>query len=124
LLAGNGDFSVKRYRGKFEAYQRTYVLIPYQEIYIGFLFVLMKYFLREITVGARGSVIDFLTKGMITDYEFKLPANRDTVKDKFRVLNELEQKVDFNTDEIRTLTQLRDTLLPKLMNGEVRVKET
>jgi type I restriction enzyme S subunit len=26
-----------------------------------------------------------------------------------------------NTQQIRTLTQLRDTLLPKLMSGEVRV---
>ena len=26
LLAGNGDFNVKLYRGRFEAYQRTYVL--------------------------------------------------------------------------------------------------
>ena len=29
LVAGNGDFNVKFYCGKFEAYQRTYVLIPY-----------------------------------------------------------------------------------------------
>ena len=28
ILAGNGDFNVKLYRGKFEAYQRTYVLSP------------------------------------------------------------------------------------------------
>ena len=29
LLAGNGDLNVKIYRGQFEAYQRTYVLVPY-----------------------------------------------------------------------------------------------
>lgn len=29
ILAGNGDFNVKLYRGKFEAYQRTYVLAPF-----------------------------------------------------------------------------------------------
>ena len=33
LVAGNGDFNVKWYNGKFEAYQRTYVLIPYIERY-------------------------------------------------------------------------------------------
>lgn len=32
------------------------------------------------------------------------------------------QKVKSNTKQIKTLTQLRDTLLPKLMSGEVRVK--
>ncbi len=31
------------------------------------------------------------------------------------------QKIKSNTQQIRTLTQLRDTLLPKLMSGEVRV---
>lgn len=34
----------------------------------------------------------------------------------------LDDKIYFNTKQIRTLTQLRDTLLPKLMSGEVRVK--
>ena len=28
LLAGNGDFNIKHYVGKFNAYQRTYVLRP------------------------------------------------------------------------------------------------
>lgn len=31
-------------------------------------------------------------------------------------------KIDFNQTQIRTLTNLRDTLLPKLMSGEVRVE--
>lgn len=32
-------------------------------------------------------------------------------------------KIDFNQTQIRTLSALRDTLLPKLMSGEVRVSE-
>ena len=31
-------------------------------------------------------------------------------------------KIKENSKQIQTLTQLRDTLLPKLMSGEVRVK--
>jgi type I restriction enzyme S subunit len=31
-------------------------------------------------------------------------------------------KIKSNQTQIRTLTALRDTLLPKLMNGEVRVE--
>ncbi len=37
-------------------------------------------------------------------------------------VNPVFQKIKSNTKQIRTLTQLRDTLLPKLMSGEVRVK--
>jgi len=33
-------------------------------------------------------------------------------------------KICKNNQQIRTLTSLRDTLLPKLMSGEVRVMET
>jgi type I restriction enzyme S subunit len=33
----------------------------------------------------------------------------------------IDDKIKSNTHQIRTLTQLRDTLLPKLMSGEVRV---
>jgi type I restriction enzyme S subunit len=33
----------------------------------------------------------------------------------------IDKKKSHNLTQIRTLTQLRDTLLPKLMSGEVRV---
>ena len=36
----------------------------------------------------------------------------------------LFEKIIFNLKQILTLTQLRDTLLPKLMSGDVRVNET
>lgn len=35
----------------------------------------------------------------------------------------IDDKIKSNTQQIRTLTQLRNTLLPKLMSGEVRVSE-
>ncbi len=119
LLAGNGDFNLKRYKGKFEAYQRTYILIPYDEKYVGFLFYLMKYFLDEITSSAQGSVISFLTKGMITDFEFLFP---DIWPEPHLLkLNLIDERIDTNLRQIQTISKLRDALLPKLMSGEVRV---
>ena len=50
LLAGNGDFNVKIYDGKFEAYQRTYVLIPNNDEQFGYLYYAIKYFLNDILV--------------------------------------------------------------------------
>jgi len=121
LLSGNGDFNVKRYIGKFEAYQRTYVLMPYEVKYLSFLFTLMRYFLSDITGGHQGSVINFITKGMITDFTFSMPNDRGMISDKLEQFNEMYEKVDSNTWQISTLKKLRDNLLPKLMNGEVRV---
>jgi type I restriction enzyme S subunit len=119
LLAGNGDFSVKRYIGKFEAYQRTYVLIPYENKYFNLLYILMKYFLAEITGGHQGSVINFITKSMITDYRFSIP-NED-ITDNLKYFDSIYDKYDQNTVQIRILEKTRDDLLPKLMSGEVRI---
>jgi type I restriction enzyme S subunit len=119
LLAGNGDFNLKRYKGRFEAYQRTYVLIPREEKYVGFLFYLMKYFLNEMTSGAQGSVISFLTKGMITQFQFRFPEVEP--ESQLRQLNLINEHIDSNATQIRTLNQLRDELLPKLMSGAIRV---
>ena len=119
LLAGNGDFNVKRYIGKFEAYQRTYVLIPFDRKYHSFLYLTMKHYLQEITGGSRGSVIKFITKGNIADFEVALP--QINIDDKLAVLDSLYQTIDGNMTENENLATLRDTLLPKLMNGEIKL---
>ena len=120
LLAGNGDFNVKRYIGKFEAYQRTYVLIPFDRKYHSFLYLTIKHYLQEITGGSRGSVIKFITKGNIADFVVALP--QINIDDKLAVLDSLYQTIDGNMIENEALATLRDTLLPKLMNGEIITK--
>ena len=120
LLAGNGDFNLKLYRGKFEAYQRTYVLIPTDEKLVGLLYFLMKLKLPEITGGSRGSVIKFITKGMIENYKFALPDDKKLVE-MAEVFNQLTINIEENNLQTQTLTTLRDTLLPKLISGEIEV---
>jgi type I restriction enzyme, S subunit len=57
----------------------------------------------------------------IATYEMQLPPQ--SVINRFNDYIEPSlQKMKINNNQIRTLTTLRDTLLPKLMNGEVRVK--
>ena len=120
LLAGNGDFNIKYYRGKFEAYQRTYVLMPHNEKFLGLLYFLMSIYLGEITGGSRGSVIKFITKGMIEDYIVKLPDD-DQLKEVSGQFNQLTIAIEKNRAQTRTLEVIRDSLLPKLMNGSMAV---
>jgi type I restriction enzyme S subunit len=52
-----------------------------------------------------------------------LPMPDFTALEKFNsVVNPIEHKINFNKSNIQTLEKLRDTLLPKLMSGKVRVK--
>lgn len=120
LLAGNGDFNLKLYRGKFEAYQRTYVLVPSDERLVGLLYFLMKMKLSEITGGSRGSVIKFITKGMIENYKCALPGDAKLIE-MAEVFNQLTINIEENVIQTQTLTALRDTLLPRLISGKVNL---
>ena len=118
LVAGNGDFNVKWYNGKFEAYQRTYVLIPYVERYTDWLYYAVKYNLGSITSAARGSVIKFITKGNLENFAFAAPENLEKCEiiDTFSSIN---RTIDNLTQENYRLAEIRDSLLPKLMAGEI-----
>ena len=122
LVAGNGDFNVKWYNGKFEAYQRTYVLIPYNPRLTSWLYYAVKYNLAKIASGARGSVIKFITKGNLENFGFYAPLSLEKFEiiDTFALIN---QVIDCNTQENYRLMHLRDILLPKLMSGEIDVED-
>jgi len=123
LLAGNGDFNLKRYKGKFEAYQRTYVLIPNDEALVGFLYFGMQHHLDDITMGHRGSVINFITKGMIENFEMPIMPSAQEFQQICESLNEFNVKVDSNISQISQLVCMREALLSKLMSGEVFVSQ-
>ena len=63
-----------------------------------------------------------LSLGEIGDISFKLPP-KGKLEFGEKELELIFQKKEKNNIQIRTLTRLRDTLLPKLMSGEVRVKD-
>ena len=46
----------------------------------------------------------------------------ETLKGFDEVVAKMFEKILVNSKQIQTLTQLRDTLLPKLMSGEIRVE--
>jgi len=58
---------------------------------------------------------------VIKEYDIKIPA-LDIIEALNRQLAEIIPKLENNANQIRTLEKLRDTLLPKLMNGEARVE--
>jgi len=120
LLAGNGDFNVKWCTGNFEAYQRTYVLIPYNSKLFGTLYFMMQHFLSDLTIGHQGSVIQFITKGMITEYEVVLPEDNE-LEIMSNIFYAILEHIEMLSEENKTITSIRDTLLPKLMSGELRV---
>jgi len=88
-----------------------------------FLYLLMKTReFKEHALGySNGSTVLHLSKKAIPEFELKLPPN-ELVHLFTEKVSHLIKKQFVNQNQIQTLTKLRDTLLPKLMSGEVRVK--
>ncbi len=72
LVAGNGFFNVKYFKGKFNAYQRTYVLHGLS-VYGKFLYNYILCRLRDITGGSRGSTIKYIRLGDLRDFPIVVP---------------------------------------------------
>ena len=68
LLAGNGDLNVKYYNGKFNAYQRTYILECKNEIIsTKYLYYFMKKYLKILRNQSIGGVIKYIKLANITE---------------------------------------------------------
>ena len=67
-----------------------------------------------------GSTQEYISLGSLRSIKFNIPLG-NTIELFNELIHPYFEKRKTNQSQIRTLTQLRDTLLPKLMSGEVRV---
>lgn len=70
---------------------------------------------------ASGTSILMLKKSDLDAFRFKLP-NQTDLNEYSAIFKKIYERVDCNYTSVLSLKKLRDTLLPKLMSGEVRVK--
>ena len=117
LIAGNGDFNVKHYTGKFNAYQRTYVLSPSDEYY-ALLYLSCLYRINSFKSSSTGSIVKFITKSDIESIPVFIPDDENILNK----LNTLLKLIEKNNTENDKLSNLRDWLLPMLMNGQATIE--
>ena len=118
LIAGNGDFNVKHYTGKFNAYQRTYILTP-KPLYFALLYLASLYRINSFKSNSAGSIVKFITKNDIESIPVFIPDNTSYLYE----LNTLVHLQELNSNENEELIRLRDWLLPMLMNGQVTIAD-
>ncbi|MBC7417831.1 MAG: restriction endonuclease subunit S, partial [Pedobacter sp.] len=76
----------------------------------------------DLEVLNAGSAVPSLNRNDVHSIDTKIPT-QDKIKKYEDYVKPLFTKLNDNHTQIQTITQLRDTLLPKLMSGEVRVSE-
>ena len=120
ILAGNGDFNVKLYRGQFEAYQRTYVFSPHNSDNLYLLYYAVKDSMRQLFQGASGSTIKFLTKRMLEEIRVFVP-DEDILIRFNQNCESFQKKIEALKIQISLAQEACHRLLPKLMSGEIEV---
>jgi type I restriction enzyme S subunit len=123
IIAGNGAYTgrTRFYDGKFELYQRTYACTIKKEIdksNIYGLYIMMKLIVEPSYMGGtHGSAIPYIVMSDIADYKFGY--NNKIFLNFSRIIEKNIKQISNNEKQNELLTQLRDILLIKLMNGEI-----
>lgn len=100
--------------------QSNYGILPKYKDCFFFTYLLLAYCVEELQSAAYGSVFDTITTNTFKGISIQVPNEQQIIT--FEESVQLYfQKIKTNQSQIRTLTQLRDTLLSKLMSGEIRV---
>ena len=106
LVAGNGDLNVKYYNGKFDAYQRTYIIEDNGsgQLYMPYLYYFMDSYVEELRKLSIGGVIKYIKLENLTDALIELPK----VENQKVIVNILDKAKCFLTYRQQQLQKLDD----------------
>ena len=127
LLAGNGDINnISRYNGKFEAYQRTYVVKIAEPLCFDYIFYWFKYRWFDFNKGKMfGTAIPYIRLGNLQEFPTPIPplAEQQRIVDRieslFAKLDEAKEKAQTVVDSFETR---KAAILHKAFTGELTKK--
>ncbi|MCS6230968.1 restriction endonuclease subunit S [Shewanella baltica] len=112
LVAGNnarGNFHVSRYKGKFNAYQRTYILTAKKGFNIDYVYYALKLELKRLREKSQGSQTKFLTMPILTGIHFR-DITGDEQTEIANVLSAIDKKIELNNRINAELESMAKTL--------------
>ena len=118
LVAGNGDLNVKYYNGKFDAYQRTYIIESNSNgrLHLPYLYYFMTRYIQELRKLSIGGVIKYIKLGNLTDAEISLPSIKEQ-KDACEKLKKVKDIIDKKEAQISYLDNLIKARFVEMFGG-------
>ena len=117
LVAGNGDLNAKYYNGKFDAYQRTYIIESNGDgrLHLPYLYHFMTRYIQELRKLSIGGVIKYIKLGNLTDAEITLPSIKEQ-KDACEKLEKIKNIIDEKEAQISYLDNLIKARFVEMFN--------
>lgn len=125
LIAGNGEVgNLHYYNGKFEAYQRTYVLHGF--IFgVWFVWYQLEFKLSEsLGLGKIGSTIPYIKKGNLTEFKFFCPSLDAEQTAIATILSDMDNELQALTQKLEKARALKQGMMQQLLTGKIRLPLT
>ena len=105
LVAGNGDLNVKYYKGKFNAYQRTYILTSNSNVRMKYLYYFLDKYIEVLRHQSIGGVIKYIKLNNLSDAH--IPMRSILEQDKIiGILEKLDNEIIIRSKQLSELSNL------------------
>ncbi len=121
LVAGNGDLNVKYYNGKFDAYQRTYIIESKNKemLSVPYLYFFLDKYVETLRKQAIGGVIKYIKLGNLTDAKINIPTIEEQ-KSVVSVLDKVNAIIDNRKEQLIKLDELVKARFVELFGNVIR----
>ena len=122
LIAGNGDVGNLHYcSGKFEAYQRTYILSDFSSN-VHYLWQQLNAYLAEsLGLGKIGSSIPYIKKENIVSFSFHSPQDEAEQTAIATILSDMDAEIAALETKLAKARQLKQGMMQELLTGRIRL---
>ena len=123
LVAGNGDLNVKYYNGKFDAYQRTYIIEDNSNglLFMPYLYFFMESYMDELRKQSIGGVIKYIKLKNLTDAFIELPSI-EVQRKIVNIISKAKEIVRRKENEFELLDELVKARFVEMF-GDLRVND-
>ena len=120
LVAGNGELNVKYYNGKFDAYQRTYIIeaLPDSGIMTYYMYHFFNQYVETLRQKSIGGIIKYIKLGDLTDAVIPIPPlsiQRSIVAE----LDLLHSVISKKKEQLRELDNLAQSLFYQMFGDPI-----
>lgn len=117
FIAGEGNFRVKYYKGKFEAHQRTYVLTPKNEdIDLSYLQKAIQPKITRLISTSVGSTVMSLRKPQIAEIDVLAPKLKEEQLKIAEILNEVDNAISKTEELFEKNKRIKTALMQNLLS--------
>jgi len=132
LIAGNGEVgTIHYYNGKFEAYQRTYVLIEFASVNVKYIYYyLSKFLTRHLSIEKIGTTIQYIKFRDLDNFFICLPEKESEQQKIAEILETVDNAIEKTDRIIEKYKRIKQGLMHDLLtkgideNGNIRSEET